>query len=432
MILLSSIKSRIYSLYNNKTIRQGGLFSIFSFFNKGISFFLLMILAKYIAPNQYGYLSLFNTVVTFLGFTVGLSTAGYLGVSFFKKQFYDFKIDLTTIILITVTGSVALLILILIFNEWLSNLLKLSERLLIIALFISFSSIMMGLWLDYFRVQEKVIKYGLVSCGYGLINFIITLYLIIYKDTGWIGFIYSLMICNLVYSFGTILYFIIKRLFIIPNNWNSVKSILLWGIPLIPHSATTWIKQGLDRYIIDSNYSISDVGIFSFALNLTNIIVMIGVAFNQTNSVNIYKTLSSKDMDRVKVVKTLKKKEKYFLLMYAIISLIIIVGVSIFIPALLPNYISSLSLFYLLSIFGLAHCYYLVYCNYLFYFNRTVDLMYITFGIAMLHLTLSLILTKYSLIYTCFIYLLLQSAVTMLVFIRSRKLLNIYQNEETI
>ena len=391
-----------------------------------------MILAKYIAPDQYGYLSLFNTVVTFLGFTAGLSTAGYLGVSFFKNKLSDFKIDLTTIILITVTSSIVLFLIIIVFNEWLSNLLKLSDRLLIIALFISFSSIIMGLLLDYFRIREQVLKYGLISCGYALINFIVTLYLIIYKNLGWIGFVYSLSICNLVYTLGTLLFLIIKKLLIIPKNWSIIKNILLWGIPLIPHSATTWIKQGLDRYIIDSNYSISEVGIFSFALNLTNIIVMIGVAFNQTNSVNIYKTLSSKDMDRVKVVKTLKKKEKYFLLMYAIISLIVIVGVSIFIPALLPNYISSLSLFYLLSIFGLAHCYYLVYCIYLFYFNRTVDLMYITFGIAMLHLTLSLILTKYSLIYTCFIYLLLQSAVTMLVFIRSRKLLNIYQNEKTI
>lgn len=425
-------KKSVISLLKNKTFRNGGLFSIFSFFNKGISFLLLMILAKYIAPDQYGYLSLFNTVVTFLGFTAGLSTAGYLGVSFFKNKLSDFKIDLTTIILITVTSSIVLFLIIIVLNEWLSNLLKLNDRLLIIALFISFSSIIMGLLLDYFRVREQVLKYGLISCGYALINFIVTLYLIIYKNFGWIGFVYSLSICNLVYSLGTLLFFTIKKLLIIPKNWSKVKNILLWGIPLIPHSATTWIKQGLDRYIIDSNYSISEVGIFSFALNLTNIIVMIGVAFNQTNSVNIFKSLSATDTNKKMIVRILQKKEKYYLAIYAIIAVIVAAGVSILIPILLTNYQSSLSFFYLLSIFGIAQCYYLVYCNYLFYFNRTVDLMYITFGIALLHFILSLLFTKYSLMYTCMIYIILQAVTTILVFLRSRKLLNIYINEESI
>lgn len=50
----------------------------------------------------------------------------------------------------------------------------------------------------------------------------------------------------------------------------------MWGIPLIPHLATSWIKQGGDRYIINYYYTLAEVGIFSFALNLSNIIDMIG------------------------------------------------------------------------------------------------------------------------------------------------------------
>lgn len=72
----------------------------------------------------------------------------------------------------------------------------------------------------------------------------------------------------------------------------------MWGIPLIPHLATSWIKQGGDRYIINYYYTLAEVGIFSFALNLSNIIDMIGAAFNQTNSVSIYQILSSEANDR--------------------------------------------------------------------------------------------------------------------------------------
>lgn len=67
--------------------------------------------------------------------------------------------------------------------------------------------------------------------------------------------------------------------------------ILLYGIPLIPHNAVAFIRQGLDRYIINANFSIEEVGLFSFAMNLANIIMTIGLGFNQTNSIEIYKVL---------------------------------------------------------------------------------------------------------------------------------------------
>ena len=65
-------------LLGNKLLLKGALFSFFSFFNQGASFLLLIILANYIAPSDYGTLSLFNTIIFFWGFVVSLSTHGYI------------------------------------------------------------------------------------------------------------------------------------------------------------------------------------------------------------------------------------------------------------------------------------------------------------------------------------------------------------------
>ena len=62
---------------------------------------------------------------------------------------------------------------------------------------------------------------------------------------------------------------------------------LLWGIPLIPHLATSFVRQGCDRFIINNYYTIEDVGIFSLALNLSNVIAIFGSGFNQSNSINL-------------------------------------------------------------------------------------------------------------------------------------------------
>ena len=84
----------VQKICHNKLLRNGSLFSLYSFLQSGISFILLIVLAKFISPADYGSMSLFNTASTLFGYFVGLNTAGYLSVSFFaNKQKEEFKKD---------------------------------------------------------------------------------------------------------------------------------------------------------------------------------------------------------------------------------------------------------------------------------------------------------------------------------------------------
>lgn len=109
-------------------------------------------------------------------------------------------------------------------------------------------------------------------------------------NLSWAGRVYAELFCTLLLGGFGIVYFI-KNGFLTKDFKDYVRPMLVWGIPLIPHLATTFIRQGCDRYIINASHSIADVGLFSFALNLANLISMIGFGFNQSNSVDIYKRL---------------------------------------------------------------------------------------------------------------------------------------------
>lgn len=413
----------IVNLLNNRSIRNGGLFSIFSFFTRGISFVLIMLLAKYISPNEYGELSLFNTFVMFLGYFVGLSSAGYLSVSFFKKTDDDFYKDFTAIIIITVLVTITLLLLSLTFSSWLSDMLRIPIPLIFVGLFISFFDTFVQLNLDYLRVQEKISWYGVLSCTFALVNFVITLYLVINKNLNWRGRVYAQFLCEVIFFLIALTYFIKRGLFVLPKKWIYYRTILFWGIPLIPHLAANWMKQGLDRYFISGFHDMADVGLFSFSFNLANIIIIVGVAFNQTNSVSIYRILSNVDISKEQKWANLKKKERIFLSVYTILALAIAIGGTILVPIVIPQYIASIPYFWILSCFGLAQCVYFVFCNYLFYYDKTRQLMYITFGLAILHVLLSYIFTRYSLYYTCIISVISQLIITLLVYVKSNRVL---------
>lgn len=419
---MKGLHAKIKRLANSKTIRNGGLFSLYSFFNQGVGFILLILLAKYIGPDEYGSLSLYNTVITFLGYIVGLSSSGYISVVYFKNNPDLFNKYFTAITLITVVCSMVLTLIFLLFHNILPDILKLPMRFLYIGLFVSFATVFVRINLDYLRIIEKLTLYGILSCSFALLNFAISLYLVIVKDLSWEGRIYAALICDTFYMALAFSYFVYKKFFKFSSDWSIYRNILLWSIPLIPHLATIWIKQGCDRYIIDYFHNIGDVGLFSFALNLTNIIIMVGTAFNQTNSVTLYKTLSS-NIGTQYILEKIKREER--LISVVLISATICINIigTILVPILIPSYKASIPLFLILSIYGLLQCFYVLYCNYLFYYEKTKNLMYITFSTSVIHLLLSLWLTRYSIYLTCVIYILSQSLITYLIYNSSRRLI---------
>lgn len=399
---------------NNKTIRNGGLFSVYSFVQSGVSFILLIILAKFITPSEYGLMSLFNTATMFFSYFVGLNTAGYLSVSYFaNKSSEDFKKDFTIITLLTIMSAILLFIIILPLISPISKLINTTPLLLTASLLIATFRIIHQILLNYYRIQEKVIKYGIYSCSNSLLSALLVFIFVLYCGQGWHGYVEGQFISLIIFSGISLLLFKKWNLYTFAGlTTQRIKNIILWGVPLIPHLAAIWIRQGMDRYIIEHNHTTADVGLFSFALNLTNIIIMIGTAFNNTFSVNIFKTLSSEIPFENKIIK-LKNQTKKIMAIYIIATVFIVLGSFVFLPIFMPNYSSSIKYFTILSFYGLCQCFYFQYCNYFFYFKKTKTLMYITFGSSILHLLLSFILTPYSLILTCSIYVMVQMIIVL-------------------
>ena len=77
--------TKIKSIIKNETLRNGAFFTLFSFVNKGMNFVLLILLARYISPTEYGYWSLFGTITMFLGYFMAMTTEGYISISYFQE-----------------------------------------------------------------------------------------------------------------------------------------------------------------------------------------------------------------------------------------------------------------------------------------------------------------------------------------------------------
>ena len=422
MIIHNQMLGIISKVKKSKTLVNGGLFSIYSFVNQGTSFLLLIILAKFILPDDYGRLSLFNTVVMFVNYFMAFSTSGYMGIPYFKDDRQEFKKTFTSIFNLALFSLSIYLIIAFVLNLIENIDIGFPTFLLFFAAVISFCTCISHMYLDYYRIKEDLKSYGIVSCGNSILNFVLSIFFVISLSQGWVGRVEAQLICTFLFAFVGIIYFFRSKMFVNEWSWERYKKLLFWGIPLIPHLASVWICQGCDRYIINYFYSAYEVGLFSFALNLTSVIIMIGVAFNQTNSVALYKTLSDKCITNKRSY--LSRQTRLIFFIYIVATFVVTILVCGIVPYVLPKYVGALPYFVILSVYGFLQSVYFLYCNYLFYYEETKALMYITFGSSILHLLLSLLLTRFSLYNVCSIYILTQLVIVALVYKKSKLLIN--------
>lgn len=406
---------------NLSSLKNGVVFSLFSFLNNGISFILLIILAKYLSPSSYGSLNLFNSLVIIFSVFVTLSGDGLLSVEYFKNNDILLKKLVNSVILNSIFILIIILFGVILVGCFLNIDTGINVIYQLIALFVCFFQFISNLALNFWRLEEKPYHYGIFSFLLSSLNCILSLLLIIYYKFDWEGRIFSQLFITFIFALFS-LYILYKKGYLANVYPTKVEfnKIYRFGIPLIPHSLSFWLRQGLDRYIINYFHSATSVGYYSFALNLANILQIIGTAFNSVISVNIYKQLS-KDSVQAKLV--LKKQSKFMLILYFIFSVCLTLACVIVINVFFPKYLNAIKYIYPLICASYFHCFYLLYVNYIFYYKKTHVLMRITFIISILHVLCSLFLTRYSIYYTSLIMLTSNIFISICVYLYANKIL---------
>lgn len=385
----------------HRLLFSGSLFTVFSFFNTGISFLITIILARYLQPDSYGQLNLFNTVISLLAIFISLCTPGIIGVNFFQKKRIALNGYVNCVLSITLVVGAVLIILLFCFRDFFEDITGLEELLLLYAILVSIAQVIPTLLLDLWRFEENIKSYGLFSCSSITCNLVLTVLLVGSWHLGWLGRIYAyLLSCLIFFILGTVILY--KKGFIklvVPSVAQYIES-LKYGIPLVPHGMSFWFRQGFDRFVIHNVLSDNAVGIYGFAYNFANIIQILGTAFNTAFSVYVYKKLANSN---IRSIQQLKRKCRLMAFCVIVLTLCCMFLSGVIIQLLFPRYEESVAYLFPLCIGSMSQCLYLIYTNVIFYYKKTFGLMIITFMSSILHCLLSLFLSKYGLIYTAYI-----------------------------
>lgn len=269
------------------------LYFVSTLIEKGIGFFLIPIITNAIAPAGVGKLALISSVISFLTPLILLNTSAAIYVEYFKKENNTpYKSYFTTSLVINFILFLFFLIISILGISQFASFLECPPEWIIAIPFFCFFDTIKTVTLSLFQIQKKPGLYAIVSLLYSVLNFSLSLLLVYHYKMDYEGRLLGMLVSGILVFFVSIFIFFRTGLLTITINRSSIRDIIFYGAPLLPHSLGYIVLDLSDRFFIKHFNGASDLGIYSVAYLLSGVISILANIFNTSFNPYLYEALA--------------------------------------------------------------------------------------------------------------------------------------------
>ncbi len=248
-----------------RVLSASGLYALSSFAQRGVSFLLLPIYTRFIAPEEYGLLELLNafTSVLYAILLVGLPSA--VAKCFHRDCDSDDErasvlwtaifLDLPVLLL----GGLALFFGAEQLGQWLLGTSGQAEAIQLVVT-TGIASSIIAIALAGFRAQERALVFGVLSLLQFLVGMGLNVLFVVHYGMGMRGVLWGNLISNLVALPLTLL--AAKQGNQVVLNSRLVTPLLHFGVLQIPVMLAQWITNLSDRYVLRLYRDLSEIAVY--------------------------------------------------------------------------------------------------------------------------------------------------------------------------
>ncbi len=291
---------------------------------KSLSFGLVLVLTRFLSPEQYGIISLLQITssVLFAIYTMSLIGASSRFFFDYAPESKELRVYHSTIL--TFMGLIGVLICA---AFWITGT-HFSEPvfgeitffpLLAIASLTALFRIPFEYKLNLFRLQEKGLGYSLLSFGYSGATVLFSLAAVAvfrWGVTGKVGADLSVALLSMIIAFV-----LLRKDLCLKLSSSVLRSSLLYSLPLLPHVLSNFVFESTDRLLLAKLLSLRDVGIYSVATNLALVMALVPESVRMAYAPFFHKTARSSGENAKRLFSVLTTQG---MLAYVLVGLVLI------------------------------------------------------------------------------------------------------------
>jgi O-antigen/teichoic acid export membrane protein len=254
-------------------------YTFFGFLNRGIPFLLFPILTEYLSPEDYGYLSLFNTCVLIISPFIYFGSLNSVSVEYFKLDKENFRNYISSSLVLPIASFLFFTLAIIVLQDYLKSWLGFSISYLLLIPVISLFIMFFEQLLAILRMQEKPMLFVTINTSKTTIEVLLTLALVVFIDNSWASRINSWLSVSVLFSLISIYYFYHQNFIGSRITKQYVKDEWSFGLPMILFQLNIIVLGYFDRFFLLKYVSLHDIGIYTIGMQLSLITYVISNAF---------------------------------------------------------------------------------------------------------------------------------------------------------
>ncbi len=356
------------------------------FLLQGIFFITTPIFTRILTPEDYGYTALYASWLSIMGLIVGLQVSGSIANARIKYGEEKLNSYLSSIMTISLISFAILLIIISLFNKFISNLMGMSWYMVLLVTVQGFFSFVINFEitrLDQLKMPEKSTIFSLCQT---ILVIILSLIFVLFTNNNKaeakiFGQALPIIVIGIVLLF--FIYYRGKRIW--DSEYN--KFCLALTLPLIVHGIGHLIFSQSDRIMLQKIQGKEVLGVYSVVLSLCNVLTIIYGALN-TAWLPFYYDYKKQDNKEEICIHT-KRYVKFFTLLSLGFLLLSTDVYKIMAPMEYYSGMKIVPIFVLSKFFAFI---YLFPVNFEFYYQKTKLIPIATFSAAIINIIINWVL----------------------------------------
>lgn len=258
--------------------------------------FLLPLFTKFLSPADYGIVQSMQVLSTILSviFTLALERSIY-------RLYYDYKSDkdrknfLGTIFISILTTSTIFLLIILLGKAFVSNIFSTIpfSPYYLYTVFSVYLTIFSLIPMVYFQVEQKGLHYIFISLLDFVLYTMLVIFLIVNMGRGAEGMLLGRLLTTALMI--PLYVFIIAKIIHFKFSFVVMKESFSYSWPLVFMLLASWIINLSDRIFIERYSTLKEVGLYSIAYKISEVILIISIAFNKAYDPLFYQLANQED-----------------------------------------------------------------------------------------------------------------------------------------
>lgn len=405
-------------------LRSAAVYTISNIVNAGIPFLMLPILTRVLSPGDYGIVAMFATTVTILGAFTGLNVHSAIGIRYFEQDKSHLPSYIRTALALLLVSTAASAILLWLGAALFESVTHLPREWLALAALVSGAQFIVQIQLVVWQSENRPWRYGVLRIAQSLLDAGLSLGFIFFLGYLWQGRVGGQALAIMVFAGLTAFLLYRGRLLNGTITLRTVKSLLWFGIPLVPHTISSLLIALADRFMVASVLGLASTGIYMAGLQLGLVMGLVADAFVKAFGPWLNHQLANKDLEASKrIVGAIYLSFAVFVILGLVFYVVLLLVFDWLLPQTYAGAKAVLPFFVIGNVF--LGMYYAI-VGLIFFSSQTYRISKITVMVGLLSVPLTfLLIQQYGILGAGMSYAVSQGLIFALAWTESRKLFNL-------